>query len=162
MTPLPRAQCAILMLARLWGRYMGVLHFIVRISSAAFIVLAVAACAQRYDRVAVGIGTGAYKTETAAGYAALYRPYAQMAALAYTDQGNLFPKSANRSPLCPDAARSEGLPTRPNWLAGSINSKLRSGTVCLDASVTRAVHLTSVASPGSNIRFGAEPIVRKP
>jgi len=57
---------------------------------------------------------------------------------------------------------SEGLPTRPNWLAGSINSKLRSGTVCLDASVTRAVHLTSVASPGSNIRFGAEPIVRKP
>jgi hypothetical protein len=96
------------MLARLWGRYMGVLHFIVRISSAAFIVLAVAACAQRYDRVAVGIGTGAYKTETAAGYAALYRPYAQMAALAYTDQGNLFPKSANRSPLCPDAARLRG------------------------------------------------------
>ena len=90
------------MLAGLWGRDMGVSRFIIRISSVVFIALAVAACAQRYDQVAVGIGTRAYEIEPAAGYAALYRPYAQMAALAYTDERDLFPKSASRAPLCPD------------------------------------------------------------
>lgn len=68
------------------------------------------ACAQRHDEVAVGIGTAAYKTEPAAGYAALYRPYAQMAALAYTAQENMFPKSADRAPLCPDKARLRNMP----------------------------------------------------
>jgi hypothetical protein len=84
---------------------LGVSHFVTRVCPVALAALTVCACAQRYDQVAVGIGTGAYKRESAAGYAALYRPYAQMASLAYTDQENLFSKSSTRAPLCPDRAR---------------------------------------------------------
>jgi hypothetical protein len=77
----------------------------------ALLAFGLGACAtQPRDQVEVGIGTAAYKREPAAGYAALYRPYAQMAALAYTDQENLFPKSANRAPLCPDKARLRNAP----------------------------------------------------
>jgi Lipase (class 3) len=83
---------------------------VLRCAVPALLALGLGACAHRPDEVAVGIGTAAYRTEPAAGYAALYRPYAQMAALAYTDQENLFAQSANRAPLCPDKARLRGAP----------------------------------------------------
>ena len=57
---------------------------------AALAAFAVGGCAhQPEEKVAVGIGTAAYARQQAKPYAVLYKPYAQMAALAYSDAGNV-------------------------------------------------------------------------
>lgn len=67
---------------------------------AALAVLAVGGCAhQPEDQVAVGIGTAAYARQKAKPYAVLYKSYAQMASVAYTDQPYLNDKA------CPDIAK---------------------------------------------------------
>jgi hypothetical protein len=68
---------------------------------AILIAACLAGCAQLPTEADVGIGTAAYIAKPAAAYAALYRPYAQMSALAYTDEQ--FLTSDGR--VCPDGAK---------------------------------------------------------
>lgn len=72
------------------------------------LALLLGACAQGAGQVGVGIGTKAYGFTNAAPYAALYRPYAQMARLAYANP--TFLTSAHYhgplgGPLCPLAGK---------------------------------------------------------
>jgi hypothetical protein len=69
--------------------------------AAVLIPIAAAGCSQLRTDVAVGIGTEAYQTEPAKPYAFLYRPYAEMASLAYTDKQFL----SDRRPQCPSLAK---------------------------------------------------------
>ena len=66
------------------------------LAAAAF---ALTACAQPRDQVAVGVGTAAYVRQQARPYAVLYKPYAQMSVLAYTNTDFLTPSS------CPDLSK---------------------------------------------------------
>lgn len=78
----------------------------IRLASAVLAALLLTACAQQREQVGVGIGTKAYTFSEAGPYAALYRPYAQMARLAYADPKFLTPKSYRGrygGPLCPRA-----------------------------------------------------------
>jgi hypothetical protein len=58
-------------------------------------------CTQAPNQADVGIGTAGYLPQAAAPYAALYKPYAQMSALAYTDPQ--FRTTDGRG--CPDAMK---------------------------------------------------------
>lgn len=58
---------------------------IVRFLTAAATVAALGACAQAPDKVGVGVGTSPYLFKDARPYAYLFRPYAEMSALAYSD-----------------------------------------------------------------------------
>jgi hypothetical protein len=70
--------------------------------AAGFAVLAaLAACTQLPTEADVGVGTAGYRSQPAAAYAALYKPYAQMSALAYADPQ--FRTADGRS--CPDAVK---------------------------------------------------------
>jgi len=64
-------------------------------------LLALAACAQLPDQVAVGVGTAGYVGKQASLYAALYKPYAEMSALAYLDP----PALTSDERHCPDAKK---------------------------------------------------------
>jgi len=55
--------------------------------------IALSACAQLSTNVDVGEGTAAYVRQDAQPYAALYLPYAQMAALAYKTENGSCPLS---------------------------------------------------------------------
>src|ERR1700686_4006667 len=73
-------------------------HWIARLPVLA-LALALSACASpRPEEVRVGIGAQAQETAKARDYAALYLPYAMMAAAAYTDPYGL------NGHQCPDAA----------------------------------------------------------
>ena len=61
-------------------------------------LLVLTACAQPEGKVAVGVGTSAYRFKDAQPYAYMLKPYAEMAALAYSD-----PQFQTRG-FCPDAA----------------------------------------------------------
>lgn len=67
--------------------------------AAVLTAFAVAGCAHNPQEVAVGIGTAAYVPKPAKPYAVLYKPYAEMAALAYTNPLYLTDKT------CPDAGK---------------------------------------------------------
>jgi hypothetical protein len=69
--------------------------------AAAAALSALTACTQLPTEADVGVGTAGYTPKSAALYAALYKPYAQMSALAYTDPQ--FRTTDGRG--CPDAAR---------------------------------------------------------
>jgi hypothetical protein len=71
----------------------------VTVAAAAFAALT--ACTQLPTEADVGVGTAAYLPQPAAPYAALYKPYAQMSALAYTDAQ--FRSADERR--CPDAKK---------------------------------------------------------
>ncbi len=62
-------------------------------------IVALAACAQTRTEADVGIGTAAYYPKPAKPYAVLYKPYAEMATVAYTDPAFLDGNA------CPDAAK---------------------------------------------------------
>jgi hypothetical protein len=64
---------------------MAVLRIIGRLLVVAGIAFTVSACAQKREEVAVGVGTSFYKYKDAKPYAALYKPYAEMAAVAYSN-----------------------------------------------------------------------------
>ncbi len=68
---------------------------------AIMIAFGLASCAQLPTEADVGIGTAAYIPRPAAAYAALYRPYAEMSALAYTDE----PFLTDDGRVCPDGAK---------------------------------------------------------
>jgi hypothetical protein len=70
-----------------------------RVCAMALAAVALAACAQTRTVAEVGIGTAAYQPKPAKPYAVLYKPYAEMATVAYTDPAYL---DAN---ACPDAAK---------------------------------------------------------
>lgn len=72
---------------------------IVRLLAVAGLAFTVAACAQNPKDVAVGVGTSFYRYKDAKPYAALYKPYAEMAAVAYSNPQFLDGKA------CPDAAK---------------------------------------------------------
>jgi hypothetical protein len=81
---------------------------LIRLVGAVLMALLLAACAQLRDQVGVGIGTKFYTFHDAAPYAALYRPYAQMARLAYANQKFLTPEHYHGplgGPLCPIASK---------------------------------------------------------
>jgi hypothetical protein len=65
------------------------------------VIGALAACSQLPTEADVGVGTAGYRSQPAAAYAALYKPYAQMSALAYADPQ--FRTADGRG--CPDAAK---------------------------------------------------------
>src|SRR3954467_9393704 len=60
-----------------------------------------ASCAQLPGEVDVGVGTAGYVGKEAALYAALYKPYAQMSALAYVDPPGLTSDERH----CPDGKK---------------------------------------------------------
>lgn len=70
-----------------------------RLALLAAVLVILGGCAQQREDVAVGIGTAAYATRKAKPYAVLYRPYAEMATVAYADPAYL---DAN---ACPDIAK---------------------------------------------------------
>ena len=82
---------------------MSVRSRLVAVLSAALCALTLGGCAQHRNDVAVGIGTRYYEIEKAKPYAALYLPYARMAALAYTDEQFLTSGEGppRRGQLCP-------------------------------------------------------------
>jgi hypothetical protein len=100
---------------------MGMSRFVARGCILALMALSLGACAQLRENAAVGIGTAAYRTEMASGYARLYRPYAQMAALAYTNQDYLTPGS-----LCPNADKLGQDPAEDSQRAAAWTRQLRS------------------------------------
>jgi hypothetical protein len=71
----------------------------VRACAMALAAVALAACAQTRTVAEVGIGTAAYQPKPAKPYAVLYKPYAEMATVAYTNQDYLD------TAACPDAAK---------------------------------------------------------
>lgn len=117
---------------------MGTVRPIVRLAAFALAVLLLAACASKPStKVSVGIGTDAYVDEDAPAYAALYLPYAQMAALAYSGE-NFVDKSGGSGTLCPrtDLLLDAGLAATPtqagdNKRAAAWAQKLRSEWRCL-------------------------------
>lgn len=89
----------------------GVLPKAVRFCAMAFAAVALAACAQSRTVADVDIGTAAYQPKPAKPYAVLYKPYAEMATLAYTDRPYLTENS------CPSAAKLRADPTDDNKAA---------------------------------------------
>jgi len=97
--------------------------------------LTFASCAQLPTDVDVGVGTAGYVGKPAALYAALYKPYAQMSALAYLDP----PALTSDDRQCPDAKKLRD----PNIadashtaednlaLAGWLDDLQRGGWTCL-------------------------------
>jgi len=79
----------------------AVVRFVSRLFTVVLFCAAAAGCASRPSTVGVGIGTAAYVDQPAKPYAALYLPYAQMAALAYADPQFLI---RSQTPYCPDEA----------------------------------------------------------
>lgn len=98
----------------------------VRVLLAALLCSALAACAQQpRDKVAVGIGTAAYAPKPAKPYAVLYKPYAEMAALAYTNAPYLNERT------CPSADRLRTDPTDEHRAAITMLADLtRAGWSC--------------------------------
>jgi len=72
------------------------------LAALALVALALGACARDRNQVSVAIGTAPYQPAPSPKYAKLFRPYAQMSALAYTDRTYV---DAN---LCPDAKALAG------------------------------------------------------
>lgn len=134
---------------------MPAFRHLVRLAGAALTVLLLAACAQMPNQVAVGIGTKAYALTDAGPYAALYRPYAQMAQLAYANPTFLTPERYHNpqdhlnGPLCPlveklaDAKLSDNPEqAEDNALAAKWESQLhREGWHCLFGAFGRDVSL---------------------
>jgi hypothetical protein len=108
---------------------------LLRIGAAALALLAAACGQQRTTDADVGIGTAGYVTKDATLYAALYKPYAQMSALAYTDaqfktaDARACPDAKKlRDPKLLDAAHS----ARDNLLlADWLDELQKNGWVCL-------------------------------
>lgn len=104
-------------------------------SLAVLFALACAACTQLPNEADVGIGAAGYIEKQAAPYAALYKPYAQMSALAYADpqflttDGRGCPDAKKlRDPNLPDATHSvQENRARADWL----EDLGRQGWVCL-------------------------------
>ena len=98
-------------------------------------VFAAAACAQLPNEVDVGVGTAGYVGKEASLYAALYKPYAQMSALAYVDP----PALTNDERHCPDAKKlrdpkivDANHTAEDNLaLAGWLDDLTRSGWTCI-------------------------------
>jgi pimeloyl-ACP methyl ester carboxylesterase len=87
----------------------GLFRRVVRVCAVAIGAASLAACAQPKDKAAVGIGTAAYVlNQPAKPYAILYKPYAQMATVAYTDPPYL---SGN---ACPSVQRLRASKTDDN------------------------------------------------
>lgn len=100
------------------------------------LALLVAACGQQLATdVDVGIGTAGYTARNAASYAALYKPYAQMSALAYVDK----PFLSTDERACPDIkklrdpklANADHPATANLELAGWLDDLQRGGWTCL-------------------------------
>lgn len=75
-------------------------------------------CAQLPADVAVGVGTAVYQIKAAKPYAVLYKPYAEMATLAYTDTPYLSggcPSAAKLRDSNPDAAVQFDDLTHAGW-----------------------------------------------
>ncbi|MEI9805325.1 MAG: hypothetical protein WDN48_13955 [Pseudolabrys sp.] len=108
---------------------MGTSRSSCRLLAAVLFAIVLASCAQNPDTVAVGIGTAAYENNDAKPYAVMYRPYAEMAALAYTDK----PFLVNG---CPDAGllRKAGNLTAADWVD---NLKRANGWTCVAGHVGR-------------------------
>lgn len=91
---------------------------------------ALAGCAQSQDKVAIGIGTAAYTQQAARPYAVLYKPYAQMAAVAYADAPHLTPSA------CPDASKLRRSGVSDNVdRAHMVDALHREGWSCLSGHV---------------------------
>lgn len=88
---------------------------IARFSLFALAAAALAACSQSRDNVAVGIGPAGYITAQAAPYARLYRPYAQMSALAYTNREFLTDGGDPHGALCPSVQLLERPARADKW-----------------------------------------------
>jgi len=94
-----------------------------------------AACAQLPTEVNVGVGTAGYVGKDAALYAALYKPYAEMSALAYLDP----PALTSDERRCPDAKKLRDPKTadadhsvQDNLaLAGWLDDLTREGWICM-------------------------------
>ncbi|AXK79627.1 hypothetical protein DW352_03300 [Pseudolabrys taiwanensis] len=87
---------------------------------------ALAGCASQPEtKVAVGVGTAPYVRQQAKPYAVLYKPYAAMAALAYTDTSYLNERT------CPDAAKLRASGTDDDVAAANMVDDLgRAGWAC--------------------------------
>jgi hypothetical protein len=86
---------------------------------AVVMALAAAGCAQSPKDVAVGIGTAAYDMKPAQPFAVIYKPYAEMAAVAYTDPQYLTggcPDANKVRAADPDKAAMIGNLTRAGWV----------------------------------------------
>jgi hypothetical protein len=97
-----------------------------RVLLAALVCFALGACAQQpRDDVAVGIGTAAYARQPAKPYAVLYKPYAEMATVAYVAPPYLNANS------CPDAAKLRASGTDDNIAAARLIDTLgKAGWSC--------------------------------
>jgi pimeloyl-ACP methyl ester carboxylesterase len=97
-----------------------------RLLLATLVCAALAACAQQpRDKVAVGIGTAAYARQKAKPYAVLYKPYAEMATVAYVSPPYLTDNS------CPDAAKLRASGTPDNEAAATLlDSLVKAGWSC--------------------------------
>jgi hypothetical protein len=92
---------------------------IIGVAVAAVVALVAAGCAQMPDKVAVGIGTAAYAPEPAKPFAVMYKPYAEMATVAYTDPQYLTggcPDANKVRAANPDNAALIGNLTRAGWV----------------------------------------------
>lgn len=96
-------------------------RFLVRLAVLGLVALVVAACARDKSEVSVAIGTAAYQPDSSPKYAKLYRPYAQMSALAYTDRDYV------NGALCPDADK---LARHDTQLAAWARQLKREGWAC--------------------------------
>jgi hypothetical protein len=84
-----------------------------------------AACAQTKTTAYVGIGTAAYRPKPAKPYAVLYKPYAEMATVAYTNQDYLD------AGACPDVAKLRASGTADNaTYAAMVGDLNRAGWSC--------------------------------
>jgi hypothetical protein len=82
-----------------------------RFALLALMAAAVADCAHKPGEVSVGIGTAAYTSVAANPYAVLYKPYAEMATLAYTNPPYVTGDS------CPSVHKLRADPTEDNQAA---------------------------------------------
>lgn len=104
---------------RVWGWAMPLSQTILRLLAAAAMAVAAAGCAQLPTDVALGVGTAAYQTKAAKPYAVLYKPYAEMATVAYTDPPYLTggcPSAEKMRPGNPDGAAMIDRLTRAGWV----------------------------------------------
>ena len=97
----------------------------VRVCAIVLAAVALAACAQKNTVADVGIGTAVYRPKPAKPYAVLYKPYAEMATVAYTNQDYLD------AAACPDAAklRASGEPDNATY-ARMLGDLTRAGWAC--------------------------------
>src|SRR5512146_2205228 len=97
----------------------------VRACAMALAAVALAACAQTRTEADVGIGTAAYQPKPAKPYAVLYKPYAEMATVAYTNQDYLD------AAACPDADKLRASGTDDNkTYAAMVGNLHRAGWSC--------------------------------